>query len=120
MADKNEITIEGHIGDDAEIRSTQSGAEVASFSVATDNGYKDKTGEWKKVVNWHKVFTFEPGFVSALKKRGTKGARVLVRGQLEYRKWRKEGEDSDRQAAEIKIGPFDILAFPETPKADAA
>jgi single-strand DNA-binding protein len=116
MADFNQITLIGRLGKDAEIRSIQSGDQVASFSIATDDGYKDKNGDWKKVTNWHQVVTFQKGLIKQIETRGKKGARVFVQGTLEYRSWKKEGEATDRVQAEIKIGPQDKFFFVDSDK----
>lgn len=121
MTDVNEITLFGHLGKDAEIRNTQGGQEVATFTVATDSGWKDKdTGEWKKNVTWHNIVTFQTGLISMIKAKGKKGARVFVKGEQTYRSWRKEGEATDRQQCEVKIGPGGTLIFEDGGKADRA
>ena len=45
MASLNKVTIIGRIGKDPEIRHTQSGQAVATLSVATDESYKDQSGQ---------------------------------------------------------------------------
>lgn len=45
MASLNKAIIIGRIGKDPEVRHTQSGQAVASFSVATDESYKDQSGQ---------------------------------------------------------------------------
>jgi|SRR6516165_5452287 single-strand DNA-binding protein len=117
MADFNQVTLLGRLGKDAEIRTLPGGTDVASFSVATDTGYKDKaTGEWKKNTHFHQIVTFQEGIIKMLKSRGKKGARVMLQGQLEYRSWRKDGETSDRIQPEIKIGPQDSFTFLDADK----
>jgi single-strand DNA-binding protein len=119
MADFNQVTLIGRLGKDAEIRTLPGGGEVASFSVATDTGYKDKqSGEWKKNTHWHQIVTFQEGIIKMLKSRGKKGARVFLQGQLENRSWRKDGETTDRIQAEIKIGPQDTFTFLDADKAE--
>lgn len=120
MADLNQITLIGRLGKDADIRSIPSGGRVASLSLATDDGYKDReSGEWKKNTNWHQVVTFQEGIIKMLETRGKKGARILVQGPLEYRSWRKDGEATDRILAEVKIGPNDKFTFVDSDKAAA-
>ena len=56
MASINQVILDGHLGQDPEIRSTQSGARVAQLSVATSESWKDKsTGEKKERTEWHRV-----------------------------------------------------------------
>ena len=53
----NRVVIQGRIGKDIELRHTQSGVSVVSFSIAVDRDFKDKaTGEkttdWVNVTAW--------------------------------------------------------------------
>ena len=115
MADINQVELLGRLGSDAEIRSTQSGRDVASFSIATDTGWYDKDkGEW------HKIVTFQPGLIGVLRDKGKKGVRVIVTGELTYRAWRKDGEATDRSDAEIIVGNDGGINFIDRDKADSA
>jgi single-strand DNA-binding protein len=119
MPDFNQIQIIGFIGGDPEIRSTQNGKEVATFSVATDTGWKDKdTGEWKKNTNWHRIVTFQPALIKLIKERAKKGMRVFVQGELNYREYTKDGEQTPRQVGEIVLGFSSVLNLFSSAKAD--
>jgi single-strand DNA-binding protein len=112
MGDINQVQIFGRIGADPEIRTTQSSREVASFSVATDTGWYDKEkGAWHENTQWHRVVTFQPGLIGVLKDKVKKGVRVIVTGEMNYRNWRKDGETSDRQQAEIVVGSDGKINF---------
>ena len=55
----NKVILVGNLGQDPEIRSTQDGREIASFSVATSDSWKDKnTGEKKDKTEWHRIVIF--------------------------------------------------------------
>ena len=65
----NHITIMGRLGRDPELRHTQSGTPVASFSLAVDRDFKDKnTGErttdWIDVVAWRSTGEFASKYLS--------------------------------------------------------
>lgn len=100
MASLNKVIIIGRIGKDPEIRHTQSGQSVATLSVATDEGYKDQSGqkvektEWHKIVVWGKQADFVANYLG-------KGRLVYVEGKLETRKWQDQG-GQDRYSTEIK------------------
>lgn len=107
-----QVILVGRLGKDAEIRNTQGGRKVANLSVATTESWKDKnSGEWKERTSWHTVVSWQPGLVELIEKRANKGRLVQVVGTLEYRSWRKEGEDADRKVAEVAIGPNGSLTF---------
>ena len=100
MASLNKALIIGRIGKDPEIRHTQSGQAVATLSVATDESYKDKSGqkvektEWHKVVVWGKQADFVSNYLG-------KGRLVYVEGKIETRKWQDQN-GQDRYSTEIK------------------
>jgi single-strand DNA-binding protein len=51
----NKVFLNGRIGQDAEVRTTQNG-RAASFTLATDEGWKDReSGEWQERTEWHRV-----------------------------------------------------------------
>ena len=54
---------------------------------------------------WHRIVTFQDGLVEMLEKHAKKGRLVFVSGKLQTRKWRKDGEDSDRFSTEILLVP---------------
>jgi single-strand DNA-binding protein len=118
MGDINQIQILGRLGGDAEFRFTQSGKEVATFTVATDTGWHDKEkGEWHENTQWHRVVTFQPGLIGVLKDKAKKGVRVIVNGEMSYRTWRKDGEAADRQLAELIVGNDGKINFIDRDKA---
>ncbi|MEY2905194.1 MAG: hypothetical protein RJA52_1210, partial [Bacteroidota bacterium] len=51
----NKVILIGNLGKDPEFRKLESGAAVARFSVATNENYKDKNGEWQSQTEWHDV-----------------------------------------------------------------
>ena len=104
MNSLNKIIIAGRIGQDVEVRTLTDGGRVAEFGVATSESWKDReTGEWVERTEWHTVVTFQDGLISILEKHALKGRLVAVVGKLQYRSYRKEGEVSDRQMAEIMV-----------------
>ena len=100
MASMNKVIIIGRIGKDPEIRHTQSGQAVATLSVATDESYKDQSGqkvektEWHKIVVWGKQADFVANYLG-------KGRLVYAEGKLETRKWQDQS-GQDRYSTEIK------------------
>ncbi len=84
----NKVILVGNIGQDPEIRSTQDGREIANFSLATSESWKDKnSGERKEKTEWHRVVIFSPGLVGIVKNYVKKGSKVYLEGSLQTRKW---------------------------------
>ena len=88
----NKVILIGNLGADPEIRALESGAKVARLSVATNENYQDKNGEWQKLTEWHNVVAWR-----GLAERSEylkKGGLVYVEGKLTTRKWTdKDGND---------------------------
>lgn len=87
----NHIVLMGRLGRDPELRQTQSGTPVASFTLAVDRDFKDKaTGDratdWINVVAWRTTAEFVSRYF-------TKGRMAVVDGRLQMRDWTdKEGK----------------------------
>ncbi len=94
----NKIIVMGRLGRDPELRRTQAGTAVASFSLAVDRDFKDKTtGEracdWIDVVAWRQTGEFAARYL-------TKGRMVVVEGRLQMRDYTAR-DGSKRRAAEV-------------------
>ncbi len=94
-----------------------SGGRVANLSIATDESYIDRNGGGEKVdkTEWHRVVTFQDGLIDMLERHAKKGRLVLAEGKLQTRRWKKDGEDSDRFSTEILIVPGHRIQFLERP-----
>ena len=107
----------GRLGDDAAVHHLPSGNRVANMSVAIDESYIDRqSGERRDRTEWLPVVTFQNGLVDMLEKNAKKGRLVYVAGKLQTRRWRKEGEDSDRFTTEIILVPGGRVQFLDKPK----
>ena len=54
----NKVILIGRLGRDPELKYTPSGAPVAKFSLATDESFKDRTGEQQKRTEWHTIIAW--------------------------------------------------------------
>ena len=91
----NRAQIMGRLGADPEIRTFQDGGRVCNMRIATSETWKDReTGEKKERTQWHSVAIFSDGLVRVAEQYLRKGARVLIEGQIETRKWQDQsGQD---------------------------
>ncbi len=94
----NHITVMGRLTRDPELRHTEAGVAVASFSIACDRDFKDKaTGEratdFIDIVAWRSTGEFASKYL-------TKGRMAVVSGRLQIRDW-KDKEGNKRRSAEI-------------------
>ena len=84
----NKVILVGNLGRDPEIRSMQSGEEIAQLSLATSENWRDKaSGERKEKTEWHRVVIFNENLVKVAKQYLKKGSKVYLEGQLQTRKW---------------------------------
>ena len=93
----NKIFIMGRLTRDPELRRTQSGTPVTSFSLAVDRDYKSQSGEKETdfidVVAWRSTAEFVSRFF-------TKGRMAVVSGRLQMRNWT-DKEGNKRTSAEV-------------------
>jgi len=95
----NKVTLVGNLGQDPEIRNLENGAKVAKFSVATNENYQDKSGEWKKITEWHNVVAWR-GLADSAERNLKKGGMVYVEGKLTTRKWQDQN-GNDRYSTDV-------------------
>ena len=117
----NRAEVIGRLGADVTVNHLASGGRVASLSVATDEGYLDRqSGERVDKTEWHKIVTFQDGLIDMLEKHAKTGRLVYVAGKMQTRRWRKDGEDSDRFSTEILLVPGGRVQFLDKPNGKSA
>ena len=92
MAGINKVILVGRLGRDPEVRYTPDGTAVATFSIATSEGWKDKsTGEKKERTEWHRIVAWRRlGEICG--EYLSKGRQVYIEGRIQNRDWEdKEG-----------------------------
>ena len=112
----NRAEVIGRLGADATVNHLTNGGRVANMSIATDESYIDRnSGNKEDRTEWHRVVTFQPGLIDMLEKHARKGRLVYVSGTLQTRRWRKDGEESDRFSTEIRLAPGGRVQFLDKP-----
>ena len=103
----NKVTLLGNVGQDPEIRTTQGGKELASFSLATSETWKDKaSGEKKTKSEWHKVVIFNDNLVNLVKNYTQKGSKIYIEGKLQTRDWQ-DKDGNKKYTTEIILNGFE-------------
>lgn len=105
MNSLNRVSLIGNLGHDPEVRSTQDGRQVASFSLATSESWKDKSGDKKERTEWHKVVVFNENLISAVKSYVKKGSKLYVEGSLHTRKWT-DKDGNEKYSTEVVLQNF--------------
>ena len=102
----NKVILLGNLGRDPEIRSTQSGSKMATFSIATSKRWKDKnTQEQRDKTSWHNIVVFGDGLVDIVEKYVKKGSRIFLEGELQTRKWQASAGNA-RYTTEVVLQGF--------------
>lgn len=113
----NKVQIIGNLGEDPRINQTSNG-QVANFSVATGEEWKDKQGNKHERTEWHRVVIF--GKLAEI--TGTylkKGSKVYLEGKLQTEKWT-DKQGVDRWTTKIVLTQFDgnmVMLSPQQPSA---
>lgn len=104
----NRVTILGNLGNDPEVKYTQSGSAIANLTVATSESWNDKaTGEKREAVEWHRVVLFGK-LAEVAGEYLRKGSQVYIEGQLRTRKWTDQS-GQEKYTTEIVVGMNGVM-----------
>lgn len=104
---KNSVQLIGRLGKDPEIRTFDSGKKQTSFTLATNETYKNQKGEkvedtqWHNLVIWGKLAEIAAGYLK-------KGNEVAVQGKLIYRSY-ETATGEKRTVTEINVNDLVML-----------
>lgn len=104
----NRVILIGNLGQDPEIRHLENGSAVGKFSLATNENYLDKSGQWQTMTEWHDVVVWR-NLAERAEKSLKKGLTVYVEGKLTHRKWQ-DKEGNNRKTTEVVASYFRILS----------
>lgn len=89
---RNRVQLIGNLGNDPEIINLESGKTLAKFSIATNDSYKNASGEKVTDTQWHNVVAWGKT-AEIIEKYVTKGKEIAIEGKLTSRSYEtKEGE----------------------------
>ncbi len=92
----NKVMLIGNLGQDPEVRHTNSGQPVANLRVATSRRVKDRDGNWNDQTEWHTVVCFAR-LAELAGQYLHKGSKIFVEGRLQTRSWEdREGKKQYR------------------------
>jgi len=103
----NKVILIGNLGKDPEVRHLDNGASVAKFSLATNESYRDKAGEWQQNTEWHNIIMWR-FLAERAEKNLKKGSTIYVEGKLTHRKYQ-DKEGNDRYVTEVVANSFRML-----------
>lgn len=89
--DLNKVQLIGRLGQDPELKYTQSGVAVVNFSMATSMQWKDQEGNKQEKTEWHNIVAWR-GLAETCANYLKKGSKVYIEGRLETDSWEDENK----------------------------
>ena len=103
----NKVILVGRLGKDPEMKYTPSGAPVTTFSLATDESFKDKTGEKQNRTEWHRIKAWNK-LAEICGEYLTKGKLVYIEGSIRSHEYQDQAGNK-RTAYEIIANYMQML-----------
>lgn len=104
----NKVILIGNLGKDPEVRYSQTGTSIASFSIATTETWKKQDGSKEEQTEWHKIVAFgRLGEICG--EYLSKGSKVYLEGRLQTRKW-EDKDGNTRYTTEIVAREMKMLS----------
>ena len=105
----NKVMLVGRLGRDPETRYTSGGQAVANFTLATDETYKDRSGERQKRTEWHRIVLW--GKLAEITQQYLKkGMLVYIEGRIQTRQWEDKRDGQKRSTTEIVANTMKMLS----------
>jgi|SRR5665213_757701 len=103
----NKVILVGRLGRDPETRYTGGGQAVCNFTMATDESFKNKTGERQKRTEWHRIVVWAK-LAEIAQQYLKKGSQIYVEGRIQSREWM-DKENQKRTTVEIVASDIRFL-----------
>ena len=103
----NKVILIGRLGADPEIRYTPSGAEVATFRIATSEVWTNKNGEKEERTEWHRIVAWR-NLAKICGEYLSKGRLVYIEGKIRTRAW-EDRDGNKRSTTEIEASEMKML-----------
>lgn len=103
----NKVILIGNLGKDPEVKKLENNNAVARFTLATNESYMDKSGEWQKQTEWHNIVIWG-NLAERAEKYLHKGSTIFLEGKLKTRKYT-DSNNIERYTTEIFGLSFRVL-----------
>ena len=80
---RNQVQLMGHLGTEPELKEFESGTQKVNFTMATNESYKNKEGEFVNETQWHKISAWN-GTAKYAQKYLSKGMEIMLQGKITY------------------------------------
>ena len=105
---RNLVVLRGHLGRDPELKEFGEGRKVVNFSLATEESYRNKKGEWINSPCWHRCTAWDK-VADRAKNKLKKGSQILITGKIKYEDY-EDKEGIKRKSTKIIIEDFTAVA----------
>jgi single-strand DNA-binding protein len=105
----NKVILIGNLGKDPEVKYTQGGMPVAKFSLATNERYKDKDGQWQDRTEWHNIVAFQR-LAEIVGEYLKKGGKCYIEGSLRTSSWDDKETGQKKYKTEIIANDLVLLS----------
>jgi single-strand DNA-binding protein len=104
----NKVILLGNLGKDPEVKYTPSGTPVAKITLATNERFKDKSGEWQDRTEWHNVVLWQR-LAEIAGEYLKKGGKVYIEGRLQTRSWDDKTSGQKKYMTEVVASDLVLL-----------
>jgi len=105
----NKVILIGNLGKDPEVKYTPSGVPVAKFSLATNERYKDKSGEWQDRTEWHNIVAWQRT-AEIVGEYVKKGSKIYIEGRLQTSSWEDKQSGEKKYRTEVVVNDLVLLS----------
>src|SRR5215510_8823792 len=105
----NKVILIGNLGKDPEVKFTPNGVPVAKFSLATNERYKDKAGEWQDRTEWHNIVAWQR-LAEIVGEYVKKGSKIYIEGRLQTSSWEDKQSGEKKYRTEIVASDLVLLS----------
>ena len=104
----NKVILIGNLGKDPEVKFTPQGTPVAKITLATNERFKDKSGEWQDRTEWHNVVLWQR-LAEIAGEYLKKGGKVYIEGRLQTRSWDDKQSGQKKYMTEVVANDLVLL-----------
>jgi single-strand DNA-binding protein len=109
MKSVNKVILIGNLGKDPEVKYTQAGMPVAKFTLATNDRFKDKEGQWQDRTEWHNITAFQR-LAEIVGEYLKKGGKCYIEGSLRTSSWDDKETGQKKYKTEIIANDLVLLS----------
>ena len=111
---QNKVQLIGNLGNNPDVRDTESGKKMARVSIATNENYRNAKGETVKETQWHNAIAWGKN-AKVIEKYLTKGSQVAIEGKLVNRNY-VDKDGIKRYITEVQVNDILLLGSKNSEK----